>query len=253
MTASRKRNPESAGSAPSQEAAEETPRLLTRPLDALAFLLPLILFYELGCLLLASHSSEAAQDRVVAFHLLQLFFELFGSTGVWMPGLAVVAVLLGTQLVSGRPWIINRRRVALMYAESALLAVPLLVFNQILRASPGSTGVQDSLWADLVLGVGAGVYEELVFRLVLISVLVMIGHDLLGISNSTTLIAAVILSALAFSAHHHPPLGSEPFAMDRFLFRAAAGAYLGVLFVFRGYGPAAGTHAAYNVLVTLLA
>ena len=109
------------------------------------------------------------------------------------------------------------------------------------------------MWPNLVLSVGAGLYEELVFRLILICVVVMVGADLLKLSPGWTMAVAVLLSAVLFAAHHHPPMGSEPFAMPRFLFRSVAGAYLALLFLWRGYGVAAGTHVAYNVIVVILA
>jgi membrane protease YdiL (CAAX protease family) len=80
----------------------------------------------------------------------------------------------------------------------------------------------------------------------------MIGADLLRFTPAWTTAIAVLLSAALFAAHHHPPVGSEPFSTAHFLFRTLAGIYLGVLFVWRGYGLAAGTHVAYNVVVVML-
>jgi membrane protease YdiL (CAAX protease family) len=107
--------------------------------------------------------------------------------------------------------------------------------------------------AEVTLGIGAGLYEELIFRLVLISVLVIIGVDLLRWPREATTLACVLIAAALFAAHHHPPLGSEPFALNRFLFRATAGIYLGGVFVYRGYGPAAGLHIAHNLMVIAMA
>ncbi len=213
--------------------------------------MPLIAVYEVGGWVLRMTSPEAAQDSVVAFHLLQLFFRMFGSTCAWMPGLAVVVILLCTHIASRQPWRISGRSVGLMYVEALALAVPLLAFNYVMQIAPLASGSDSSLLTDAVLGIGAGVYEELVFRLMLISILVMLGTDFLHLPSQVTTVAAVILSALAFSAHHHPPLGGEPFSADTFMFRSVAGLYLGGLFVVRGYGPAAGVHAAYNLLVML--
>jgi len=249
MAASRKRKPKPAAQdAPPRFTAEPSP-----PLETLVFLLPFILAYEIGCLLLHTSGGGVGQERVVAFHLLQLFFEMFGSTGVWMPGLAVVVILLCTHIVSRRPWRVRRQAVGLMYAEAGLLAVPLIALNHVLHITPLHTGAGGDVITEAVLGVGAGVYEELVFRLMLISGLVMLGSDFLKLPARGTLAVAVVVSAIAFAAHHHPPLGSEPFDSTAFAFRACAGLYLGGLFVFRGYGPAAGTHAAYNLIITLLA
>ena len=234
-------------------AEHEAPRLLSHPLETLVFLLPLILAYEVGCLLLHTSAGGITQDRVVAFHLLHVFIQNFGNAGMWMPGLAVVVILLCTQIASRQPWHIRRRAVGMMYLEAALMAVPLLALNHVLHITPLSTGSATDLATEAVLGIGAGVYEELVFRLVLISGVVMLGVDFLHLPQRWVMLAAVIVSALAFSAHHHPPLGSEPFESSAFFFRTCAGLYLGALFVWRGYGPAAGTHAAYNLLVAMLA
>ena len=168
-----------------------------------------------------------------------------------MPGLAVVAILLGAQLTSRRPWTIRPRAVALLYLESVVWALPLIALSRTLRmigsAQPGPPA--DRLWSELVLCVGAGIYEELVFRLILICVVVMIGHDLLKWSAGWTLALGVLISSVLFAAHHHAPMGSEPFHAARFFFRFLAGVYLGGVFAFRGYGPAAGAHVAYNLIV----
>lgn len=224
---------------------------LSRPLEALAFLLPLIAFSEIASRSLFPYTAAPPQDRVVAFHLLQLFFQLFGSAGALMPALAVVVVLLSTHVASRQPWRVRKSAVALMYAESLALAIPLILVNSWVRLAAGPAA--ETWLRHAALGIGAGVYEELVFRLVLISVVAVIGSDLLRWSNTSVLIAGVMVSALVFAAHHHPPVGGEPFDASRFWFRTLAGVYLGAVFVIRGYGPAAGTHAAYNLIVISLA
>jgi hypothetical protein len=60
----------------------------------------------------------------------------------------------------------------------------------------------------------------------------------------------VSISSLLFAGYHY--LGSEPFIWQTFAFRTAAGLYFGVIFVFRGFGITAGSHAAYDVLIVLL-
>ncbi len=218
-------------------------RSLAKPLDSLVFLLPFILFYEAIVLL-----DDARSTRVVAFDLMERFFALFGTTGVWLPGLAVIVILLATHAAARLPWRVDKRAVGMMYIETIVWALPLLALNhyvQILAATPNDT------IAELGISIGAGIFEELIFRLVLISLLVMIGSDLLRFSTSATLASAVLISAVLFALHHHPPLGGEPFSAYRFSFRSLAGVYLGVIFVFRGYGPAAGAHIAYNVITIL--
>jgi len=216
---------------------------LARPLDALVFLLPLLVFYEVA--------SWYARDRVIAFHLLRMFFELFGRVGMWAPALAVVVILLATHAVSGEPWKVHWSRVGWMYVEAVVLAIPLLVLNQAIGLA-GLAEPSASRLDDVALSVGAGIYEELVFRLILISVVVLIGVDMLRRRASSVAVVAVVLSSLVFAAHHHQPIGTEPFDALRFGFRAACGAYLAIIFWFRGYGLAAGCHASYNIAIVAL-
>lgn len=50
--------------------------------------------------------------------------------------------------------------------------------------------------------------------------------------------------------HNIGPLG-ESFQWYTFCFRTTAGLFFAALFVYRGFGVAAGTHAAYDILVGL--
>lgn len=229
-----------------KSAAKSKPKVarrgtLARPLDALVFLLPLILFYEI--------TSLSRGDRVISFEFLFEFLRLFGQVGFWAPGFAVVIILLATHAASGDQWVVHWSRVGFMYVESVALSVPLLLLSW---SVPLAGGESTGLLNRLALGIGAGVYEELVFRLILISLIVILAADLMRLNRSWVAVAAVVLSALAFAAHHHPPIGKEPYRLIPFLFRTLAGVYLAAIFWYRGYGPAAGCHAAYNLDLVLL-
>lgn len=218
--------------------------LLARPLDALVFLLPFLVFYEIV-------SITRQPDRVIAFDLLRRFLELFGHAGMWAPGLGVAAILLATQIVSGEPWTVRWRRVALMYPEALAMAIPLLALNWAVPLTAGALPTSQ-LFDQVAMGIGAGIYEELLFRLVIISFIVIIGADLLRLDRAGVAVTAVLLSSLAFAAHHHQPIGVEPFDLTLFGFRTIAGMYLAVIFWYRGYGSAAGCHAAYNIALACL-
>ncbi len=224
--------------------------ILARPLDALVFLLPLMVFYQVVAMMRPAGLSGRS-DHVIAFDLILRVLELFGPFGAWAPPAMVTIILLATHSASGMPWSVRFRRVGWLYIESLLLALPLLALNWAVPLS-GVLGVSTVTIDRLALGVGAGVYEEMVFRLIFITALMMIGVDILRLNPAGVAVAAVMVSALVFAAHHHKPIGIEDFHMARFLFRTLAGLYLAGVFWFRGYGSAAGCHAAYNVaLVTV--
>jgi len=115
-----------------------------------------------------------------------------------------------------------------------------------------------SLLADIVTGIGAGIYEELIFRLILIGVLMLLFQDVLRVNHKSSIILSVLVSAALFSAHHHIVFVNgqlslnAPFNWPEFGFRTVAGIYFAVLFAIRGFGITAGTHAFYDILATVI-
>jgi membrane protease YdiL (CAAX protease family) len=97
----------------------------------------------------------------------------------------------------------------------------------------------------LVLFVGAGIYEELVFRLIAFTVLSFLFIDLLKMPKKRAFLLMVLVSSLGFSAYHY--LGAEQFDPRTFAFRTLAGIYFALIFVWRGFGITAGAHTAYDI------
>ena len=79
----------------------------SRPVYAIVFLLPFIVFYEVGTILLNTDVLNQSQVRVVAFVWLQNLLEYLGSSGkvAWVaPPLAIIIILAGLQLASRKRW-----------------------------------------------------------------------------------------------------------------------------------------------------
>jgi len=272
----------------------------SRPVYAIVFLLPFIVFYELGTIFINTDVLNQSQVRVVAFVWLQNFLEYlgFGSRLTWMmPPLTVVIILAGLQVASRKRWSFGIGDIWPMAVECVLLAVPLIVLSLFLNTSvlpqtdvgwfdSGVKGVQtkaaascslvtasglsvtveaeteatesSSLLANIVTGIGAGIYEELIFRLILICLLMLLFQDVLRLSRKNSIILAVVISAALFSVHHHIVYldgrfgQSGPFNWMEFCFRAVAGVYFAVLFSIRGFGVTAGTHAFYDIIATVI-
>jgi hypothetical protein len=104
----------------------------------------------------------------------------------------------------------------------------------------------------LLLYVGAGVWEEIVFRFALMGGLIWLFVRVLGGNRTVFTAISVLVAALAFSAFHHlGPLG-DPFDARVFVFRTLAGVALGLIYLLRGLGICVYTHAFYNVALLLL-
>ena len=268
----------------------------SRPVYAIWFLLPFIVFYEVGTILINTDVLNQLQIRVVAFvWLRELLVSIgFGGKFAWMaPPFVVVAILVGLQITSLKRWSFHVRDVWPMAAECIALAVPLVVLGLFLNSPSLPRGDADHaaapsvqihahltsdamsaapllaarsvgppkremLMPEIVTGIGAGIYEELVFRLILIVLLMMFFQDALRLSHKSSIILSVLISAALFSAHHHivfldGRLGRiTDFNWTKFSFRTMAGIYFSILFAIRGFGITAGTHAFYNILATIL-
>ena len=110
---------------------------------------------------------------------------------------------------------------------------------------------RQGIFARIVGFCGAGLYEEILFRLLLLPTVAWVCQRA-GIGSAAACFYSVLLTSLLFSAAHYVgPLG-DTFAVYSFTFRAIAGVFFATLFVVRGFGIAAGTHAGYDMLVGLL-
>jgi len=234
-----------------------------QPMYALAFLLPLVVIYEVGTFYFNTDHLTHTEIRVAAFSWLRRVAELAGvhPKAAWaFPGFAVLIILLCWQLSSRRSWRVKPMWVGWMALESLLLTAPLFaigaLLNSSLAAEAGGQAVHQSYGPRLVTSIGAGIYEELVFRLILIGLLLLLLEDLLHVPTTIATLLAVFLSAAVFSAHHYVTfegwrlvrLAHESFTAGSFLFRTAAGIYFAFLFRYRGYGVTAGTHAVFNMI-----
>lgn len=222
-----------------------------RPLNCLLFVLPWLIVFEAGLLWRQTHASHPLPS-LVACKLIERFVELLGASGLYFPGLLLVAILLGWHIVSKHPWTFEWSTLFGMLGESVVWAIPLYVLNSVLHQA--RRGSAESLWVDdLILSIGAGIYEELVFRLIAITLLSLILIDVFALNKNATLVFIFLFSAALFAAQHHQPFGNDPFDTVKFLFRTGAGLYLTGIFVFRGFGIAAGCHAVYDIMVVTIA
>src|SRR5688500_18109334 len=102
------------------------------PLASLVFLLPFIVLYEIGTRQFAYDPALHVEQRIIAFNLMQQFFDFFGATGRWMPPAAVVVILLSVHIARNDPWKVTPGTLAGMAIEGAAWGLPLLVFGVLL-------------------------------------------------------------------------------------------------------------------------
>jgi hypothetical protein len=218
----------------------------------LLFVLPLVVVYELGTRLSAVDPGPQTYSHIIAFTYLQRFFRMFGATGAYLPAMAVIGVLLTWHIARRDSWHWRVSTLLLMGLESIALGAPILLMDYAVQQylPMFATGGRWAAWQDeLIKDIGAGLYEELVFRLVGFTLLSLLLVDLLKVPRRWAAVVSVVGCALAFSLYHYA--GHEAFAWRTFVFRTLAGVYFGVIFLVRGFGITAGSHAAYDVILTV--
>lgn len=222
------------------------------PFTSAVLLVPLFVFYQLG--ILATGNLRNGVDFVTT----TLFTVVNGSVSAYLVFNVVVLAGFAIALVALRTkGHFEARIVPLMMLECMAYA---LVFGGVVVAlvrglglggllgvglaadAPGTMGLIDKV----VMSAGAGLYEEIVFRLVLMGGLFWLGLKVMAMPRFVAAALALVISSVVFSAVHHI---SEPFTVSAFTFRLLAGAVFAGLYHTRGLAVAAYTHAFYDVWI----
>ncbi len=247
-------------------------RAARAPRYSLTFAFPLLVAYEALAFTL-SHDSLAGVRNGADVLLKSVFVLLGGRNGL----LAFGALLVGTGIAL--VWRDRRRsgpiegRVFLgMIVESVVYALGFglvvgTLTGLLLRglrtavdAAPLTAALvthlvpelgRTGLATQLMISLGAGIYEELLFRVLLVGGLAWTGRRLFGWGAGGSGLFATALGALVFSAFHYVGPYGDRLELSSFAFRAIAGLLFSGLYLLRGFGITAWTHALYDVFLTL--
>jgi hypothetical protein len=226
------------------------------PWACLLFIIPLLVVYEGGVILLGDTNAMSLRNGADVW--LRWGLERYGIVQVWVPPAVVVGILLLRSWVnwSSRP----RDPLSTLFGmtlESVVYAVALWAVARNFEAFLhywdlpfAEIRIHTVAARQLITYIGAGIYEEVLFRLGLFSILFFLLRAV-RIPAIAAFLLASGAAAMAFAAAHHLGPQGEAFDSVRFLFRVLAGLYFTVLYCLRGFGIAAGAHAGYGILVGL--
>ncbi len=222
--------------------------------------LPLLLLYE--GLILFANGGRAAQVRVGAEVWMKQLLALVGGTGMLVLSVVVLLVGIGIFLyerkksIPIRPryfgWIVGESAVYAVAVAIAVSTVVGTIFTIYPVAEPllfQSGGLmRQSIQMKIALSIGAGLYEELLFRVILVGGLFVLMRRLF-VRERAAYFAAAVVGALLFSAVHYIGALGDTFTLPSFTFRFLFGLMLNGLFLARGFAVAAWTHALYDIMV----
>lgn len=241
------------------------------PLYSILFVVPLALFYEFGVVkvnepIIATHGSEmrVTADKIIR-DALGWFLDLCGVHGAAArPGdfgvasvIVLILVLLGWQIACRKGWDVRPLTLLGVAGEAVLFGflwflAAYYVIDPLAKMTienESARWLTSGAFREIVFAAGAGVYEEFLFRMLLVWVIAVVVAGITSLEWDPSRFIAVLLAAVVFSAHHHIGLSGEPFTWMMFAYRAVAGAFFGIVYYLRGFGVAVGCHAMYNVCV----
>ena len=217
-----------------------------KPVYSAALILPFLCIYHVGTVVLQTTYINGADALIIRILSSLSVHSMFGSA------LVLLAAFTVWQLRSRASWKINFRMLFFTFLESLCFALILVVaFGWAATHWSLAAGGKSNSLANLVLYCGAGIYEELLFRGFLLGALIALFSRAFHMKKRAAASSAVILGALLFAAFHYLGSAGESFSIGSFLQRILGGLYFSILFVTRGFGITAASHALYDILVGL--
>ena len=236
-------------------------RAVRQPRYSLPFALPLLMLYELLAFSLSGDATSGLRNGADVL-VKTLFLALGGGRGLSLFAILLFGVGAWLALADRRRagpleprWFLGMMAESIVYASllggtTALLTS--LILSGGLPLAVSAAGVQLDLLTQITISLGAGIYEELVFRVLLISGIGLLLRGVLGWHSRSSLLAAAIISALIFSAFHYVGPYGDSLELGSFTFRVVAGLLLSGLYLWRGLGITAWTHACYDIGLAIL-
>jgi hypothetical protein len=215
-----------------------------RPIYSAALVLPFLCIYHLGTILLRTTYINGADALIIRILSSLSVHSMFGSA------LVLACAFTVWQFKTHASWKIRFGVLLISLMESLCFALVLLfAFGWTASHIRMSAGDSMSAIAKLILYCGAGVYEELVFRSFLLGALVAGFGLVFNLKKGTAAAAAALTGALLFALFHYIGPSGDSFSLGSFIQRSAAGLFFSALYVTRGFGITAASHAIYDILV----
>ena len=180
-----------------------------QPLNSLLLILVPLIAYQVFAMKYGTHLL-APQD-------MGKFLSYFGATATLLPPALILVVLVVQHFAHRCKWKFQPMVLLKMLGESLVWVVPMLAMSYFTRqpmtATGPTTAMGPSPFARQALqGLGAGIYEEFIFRLVLTGLLLFILADLLEFPREISAVVAIFAQAALFSLYHlsHEQIAAPP-------------------------------------------
>jgi hypothetical protein len=219
-----------------------------RPVYSAALLLPFFIVYHVGTIFLQATYINGADALIIRLLSALSVHSIFASA------IVLLLCFIIWQLRTRARWKIDSPKLAALFIESVFFALLLFfVFGWLSIRLNFSAGASPSgPLQKLVLYCGAGIYEELVFRGFLLGLLMLLLTRALHWKRTPAAVTAAVTGSIIFAAFHYVGPAGDLFTLGSFAQRTLGGLYFSALYVTRGFGITAASHALYDILIGLM-
>ncbi len=211
--------------------------------------LPLLLSYEILIILTQSNYWVIRNAADVWIRTFLMAFDL-KAQHVTFVMIGVLFALIPVTKFRSSGVSIKLNYVLMILLESFVYSIILgVVLQLILRSGGLSTGgLGNDVLQNIALSLGAGFFEEIIFRVVLLNFLFFLFKPFIK-KTFVAGILSVLISSLLFSISHYVGSMADSWEIYSFMFRWLAGMLFTVLYFIRGFAITAYTHALYDIWV----
>ena len=214
---------------------------------SLILTLPVLAIYEIGTLFLFRNSFY--ELRNTGEILLRSLFDTLGLKNPLIVSLILLSVFFGVMIrgynIEKKPGI-RANYIIYMLMESMFWSLVLFFSLQLFTHLSLQIITLEEKISNLNLALGAGIFEELIFRMILISAILVIFEHGFKLKLEQGVPLSILISAIVFAAFH---LFMETYSFPVFSQRVFGGVILGGIYYYRGYGISVYAHILYNFLI----
>ncbi len=219
------------------------------------FVIPLFILYQLLGFFYNFQSHLIVKNSADVF--IKYFFQIFSIEYANLIYLIFFSSLILLIFLNNKKLFISSEIklpfLFLMILESALHSISLLaIMSLIYELLPLNLSFfSNDIIEGIYLSIGAGIWEELLFRYIIISSLLFIFNKMIYDFSIVSYFIIIAFSSALFSYYHFIGINSELINMSIFIYRFIAGIILSILFIFRGLGVTVYTHTFYDLYLVI--
>jgi membrane protease YdiL (CAAX protease family) len=211
--------------------------------------IPLFIIYELGIWLISSENLPVLRNSVDV--LIRFTISKLGIIGIYSIAVVFLIGMIIAYMMNRK----NFRRTKLKSSYFIMMTIESALWGLIISIVLSKVTVflfkegSNIVFQQIVLAIGSGLFEEFLFRVILVGILSIIFGLFLKNKFWYKISISIVIAAVIFSYFHFIGEFANDFELSIFLFRALAGIILGYLYVLRGFGIVAYAHSFYNLIV----